>query len=268
MTATTALRDASTVLLLSDSPDGLQVFMVVRHSNMDFASGALVFPGGSVDNTDSSDALRAHLPAVSNEWSNRERAWRVAAVREVYEEAGVLLARSPAGPISSEQLSSLNRRFEKSRRAGDIDISQVVVEDNLVLACDELHAFAHWITPEIRPKRFDTRFYLARVPDDQVAIHDGQESVNSVWGAPGDILAQADAGQWKLRFPTRVTLEKLSTVDSVAAAITLAQTSNVIPVISKFTSDAGRRFIEIPEAAGFGFCKALLDDDGNIIDRW
>lgn len=262
------LRDAATVLLLRDSVDGLKVFMTVRNKKMTFASGALVFPGGSVDRADTSNALRPFLPLDSVKWSKREIGWRVAAVREVYEEAGVLLARTSGGVLLADRLREINERSIAQRLSGDFDIVKLVDREDLILSCDELYPFAHWITPENRLKRFDTRFYLTTVPMGQEPAHDGSEGVDSVWGTPREILDDANRGRWRLRFPTRITLEKLVLADSVQSAITLANTSNVIPVTSTFTTIGGRRVVEIPLAADFGFTNAVLDGDGNIIERW
>ena len=262
------LRDAATVLLLRDSRDGLEVFMTVRHKNIDFAGGALVFPGGAVDATDRSDTQCTVVPAGFAPSSRRELAWCVAAVREVYEEAGVLLATDKQGQrLNAAHIRAINARFESVRRTHQVDMAQLAAQENVCLACDRLQPFAHWITPASRPKRFDTRFYLAPMPPGQIAVHDGHEGIESIWGRPASIVAQADEGRWQLRFPTRITLEKLSQDKTLEEAFQRARNSIVLPVTSRITVADGIQTIHIPFAAGYGFSEADLNESGVIVSR-
>lgn len=168
-----APRPASTVLMVRDGASGLEVFMVVRHHKIDFASGALVFPGGSVDADDyaiAADPARCGPAAGLDEQS---RALRVAAVRETFEECGVLLAR-PRG--SSRMLDGALSAAIGAKAKGRSFAATIAAED-LELALAALVPFAHWITPPILPKRFDTHFYIVAAPADQLALHDGSELV-------------------------------------------------------------------------------------------
>ncbi len=156
-------RPASTILLLRDRPSGLETFMVVRHHEIDFASGALVFPGGRMEAADG-DVARSLAP------SDPLAAFKVAAIREAFEECGVLLARAQgeAAFVPAARLSALDRAAP---------FADLLARERLVPALDALVPFAHWITPDFVPKRFDTHFFLALTPEDHVLAHDGRETV-------------------------------------------------------------------------------------------
>jgi 8-oxo-dGTP pyrophosphatase MutT (NUDIX family) len=225
---TVAPRPAATVLLVRDGPEGLQVLMVVRHHKIDFASGALVFPGGKVD---PEDLLLAG--------GDGDKAARVAAIRETYEECGVLLARSRDG--RGLALGADRRPFHERLEA-----------EGLEPAAEALTLFAHWITPPILPKRFDTRFYIIEAPADQTAAHDGGEAVDSVWIEPARALAEAAAGKRTLVLATRLNLELLGQSATASAAIAAARARAVVRVEPQaLKTDAGYR-LTIPLEAGYG----------------
>jgi 8-oxo-dGTP pyrophosphatase MutT (NUDIX family) len=194
MTQPQTPRPASTIILLRDAPTGLETFMVVRHHQIDFASGALVFPGGRLEAADAE--LAASLGAAADPLAP----FIVAAIREAFEECGVLLAREKSGaPVPA-------RRVEKLDRAAPF--TELMAREALVPAIDLLVPFAHWITPVFVPKRFETRFFLALAPLGQALAHDGREAVDSVWITPREALA--DHGRrFKLLFPTERNLWKL-----------------------------------------------------------
>lgn len=191
---------AATVLLVRDGPQGLQVFMVVRHQKIDFASGALVFPGGKVDPPDWEGAN-----------GDEDRAARAAALRETHEECGVKLASAEA-----------------------------------------LTLFAHWITPPILPKRFDTRFYIVAAPEDQAAAHDGGEAVDSVWIEPKRALREGAEGKRTLVLATRLNLEMLAESATAAQAIEAARRRRVVTVEPKATKTETGYRLTIPIEAGYG----------------
>lgn len=257
--------DASTVLLIRDSNDGIEVFMVVRHKNIDFAGGALVFPGGRVDPEDGDPALEGHrgmhgtLPA-------RDMAFRVAAIRETFEEASVLLARERGGSelISAERQADLVARYREPVYKGETTMAAMAAAENLDLACDMLVPFAHWITPERVPKRFDTFFFLAPVPHRMDAQHDGTESVGSVWITPRAANADAEAGQRSVMFPTRMNLNVLGRSATVAEALAAAAAQKVVTVMPKAEKVEGGRIMHIPAEAGYGDSKFFVDYDGSM----
>ena len=164
---------AATILMLRDGPEGLEVFMVVRHHQIDFASGALVFPGGKVDPGDA--VVRDHCDGA-DDLDERDLAMRVGAIREAFEECGILLAR-PRGDtalVSGARLEALDAYRDKLH-SGELSLADFLEQEQLTLALDTLTRFAHWITPEMMPKRFDTDFFVAAAPADHVALHDGQK---------------------------------------------------------------------------------------------
>ena len=162
-------RPAATVLLLRDGAGGIEVFMQVRHQDMKFASGALVFPGGRVDPEDHELATNAELSPATAGLDPLAGALRVAAIRETFEESGVLLARprGEAALVSAERLRGLS--------AGAHGFAQMLTDEGLTLAADLLVHFAHWITPVHNPRRFDTHFFALATPFDQVGAHDGTD---------------------------------------------------------------------------------------------
>jgi 8-oxo-dGTP pyrophosphatase MutT (NUDIX family) len=231
MSSPAPARPASTVLLLRDAPKGLEVFMVVRHHQIDFASGALVFPGGRVEAAD-----------VTLAGGDAQGAFRIAAIRETWEECGVLLAAPGAAP------------------AAEGDFAAMLAQRGLRPDAAALAHFAHWITPVAVPKRFDTHFFLAAAPADQDAVHDGGEAVDSVWIRPLDALAEAEAGTKKIVFPTRMNLAKLARSNSVTEAFAAARARPVVTVQPIQRNTPEGRYLRIPVEADYGGEEFLAGD--------
>ena len=246
-------RLSATALLLRDGPAGLEVFMVVRHHQIDFASGALVFPGGKVDPQDHDPRLLQRV-AGAESLRPEERACRICTIRETFEEAGVLLAR-PRGEsrlIEAARLSDLIPRYRAALTEGEIALADLLEREDLELAADLLVPFAHWITPVGMPKRFDTHFFLTPAPRDQIAVHDGSESVDSRWVAPAAALAEADAERLTLVFDTRMNLVKLARSADSAAALEASRTAPIVTVMPERIDRADGPALRIPLAAGYG----------------
>jgi 8-oxo-dGTP pyrophosphatase MutT (NUDIX family) len=245
------LRPASTMLLLRDGAAGMEVFMVVRHHQIDFASGALVFPGGSIDADDHVVAARKDLVAPG--LTEAELGFAVGAIRETFEECGMLLAR-PQGSdalVSAEHVKSLDGTRPVICE-GKLAFSELLSAEKLTLATDLLVPYAHWVTPVTMPKRFDTRFFLAVAPSDQVGLHDGTENVDSIWITPQQAVADGEAGRRTVIFPTMLNLLKLARRNDVQSAIAAARASDVVTVMPHMTKvDDGFR-MEIPAAADYG----------------
>ena len=244
-------RPASTVLLLRDGPAGVEVLMVTRNVASDFASGALVFPGGRVDPADAEAAMLARCREVIGV-DRRAMAFRVAAVRETFEEAHMLLAR-PRGsehPISAAELSELEADLLRSGRAADF--AALVGSGEIELAVDLLVPFAHWITPAGPPKRFDTHFFLAPMPPAQVAAHDGREAVETVWIAPHQAIAESEAKRVTLVFATRMNLAKLGRSPTVGQALAAARADTIVTVCPELVEGPEGKLLRIPAAAGYG----------------
>lgn len=175
-------RPAATILLLRDEP-AFEVLMVKRHHQIDFASGALVFPGGKTNPEDGNPGWRDHALGW-NQLGPVQRELRVAAIREVFEEAGILLALDrdgePFGEVCDPELrASVDR--------GETPFLEVVRDLKVQLRLDALTVFARWITPAVMPKRFDTFFYSVTAPANQVAACDGHEAVDAEWIAPAGL---------------------------------------------------------------------------------
>lgn len=251
---------SATILLLRDGAHGLEVFMVQRHHQIDFATGAMVFPGGKVDPGDWDPALAPRCDGLGP-IGDEERALRVAAIRETFEEAGVLLARpeGQAALVSGDRLSALRRRWRDALNADESAMPQLVAEERLRLACDLLVPFAHWITPVFMPKRFDTWFFLAAAPEDQLAVHDGGESVDSLWIRPDDAVAEAEAGRRTIIFPTLMNVKKLGRSHSVAAALDAARSQPVVTVFPRIEKREGEMRMILPAEADYDVVEAPLD---------
>ncbi|MBV8917163.1 NUDIX hydrolase [Bradyrhizobium sp.] len=248
-------RPASTVLLLRDSTAAaeIEVFMMVRHHQIEFNSGALVFPGGSVETGDQAIVERGELYSGGEGLDAASLSFRIAGIRETFEESGILLARpkglaalidaARAGAIEAAHRAALNER--------KITFLDVLIANDLRLALDALVPYAHWITPEGMPKRFDTWFFLAAAPPDQLGAHDGRESTDSIWVSPREALAGGDSGRFKLPFPTMRNLIKLGKQARVADALAEATGRPVVTVMPVMTRLNGGRQLVIPREAGY-----------------
>ncbi|MBX9589336.1 MAG: NUDIX hydrolase [Hyphomonadaceae bacterium] len=256
-------RPASTVVILRDGADGIEVFMVVRHHEIDFASGALVFPGGKVDAEDSDAAWSALAPSVP---AAPDRAFFVAAGRETFEEAGLMLARRQGTNeiIEPDAAHGLVETYRAALLKGDTTFVDIIRRENLVLAGDLMVPFAHWITPEPVPKRFDTHFFLVAAPMAQLGQHDGSESVEGLWITPQEALREAEAGTRTLVFATRMNLEKLARYRTVAEAVDVTRSRPVVTVTPKILlSDSGRR-LQIPAEADYGVTEVFVEEGSRL----
>jgi 8-oxo-dGTP pyrophosphatase MutT (NUDIX family) len=221
-TAPVPTRDGATVMLVRDGDAAdrpLEVFMLRRHPSTAFGS-VHVFPGGVVDDADHDVALDRCCPGLDDATASARlglatggRAFWVAAVREAFEEAGVLLARDASGePVRVDHHPDIEARFDAHRRAlhaGSCSLLDVLEAERLTLALTDVHYVAHWITPESEPKRFDTRFFLARAPEGQAYAHDDAELIDSEWVRPADALARHRAGDFAMIGPTIVSLQDI-----------------------------------------------------------
>ena len=201
-------RPAATVLLLRDTPAGVEVLMTRRSATASFAPGAYVFPGGGIDAADAQahDAA-AHRPAQAGERLTQA----IAAIRESFEELGILLARHADGRMAdAADIAALDRHAPFVAQCR---------ERGLVLAADEVFLLAHWITDRDLPRRFDVPFLVARMPQGQSPVADEAEQFEPVWVRPADALARHEAGQFFMIFPTIRTLQRLKDHPSVDAVL-------------------------------------------------
>ncbi|MEQ1874784.1 MAG: NUDIX domain-containing protein [Ilumatobacteraceae bacterium] len=196
------IRPAATVMLLRDGDDGLEVFVLRRTKAAVFASGMTVFPGGKVDASD----------------GEGDEGYRVAAIRECYEEAGVLLAVDANGDMVHDGHPALAHR--EAVYDGSVDVRALAAEHGLRLATDSLPWVSHWITPKGEAaRRFDTRFFMAAHPAGQTSHHDDNETVASMWVRPADALARNDAHELRLMPPTISQMRFLEQHATVADAM-------------------------------------------------
>jgi 8-oxo-dGTP pyrophosphatase MutT (NUDIX family) len=248
-------RDASTILLLRDSAASkeIEVFMMVRHYEIDFNSGALVFPGGSVDNNDREIIARSELYSGGEGLDEANLSFRIAAIRETFEESGILLA-CPKGSkalVDARRAREIEAAHRSELNEGKITFLKVLTDNGMMLALDELVPYAHWITPEGMPKRFDTWFFLAAAPPDQLGAHDGKESTDSIWVSPREALAGGETGRFKLPFPTTRNLIKLGKQPNVKAALDDSRHTRIVTVMPVMTRLNGGRQLRIPKEAGY-----------------
>jgi 8-oxo-dGTP pyrophosphatase MutT (NUDIX family) len=257
MAEAVAPRPASTILLLRDSATTrgeIEVFMMVRHYEIDFNSGALVFPGGSVDKGDQEIVARPELYSGGEGLDATALSFRIAAIRETFEESGILLARLRGSNalIDAKRAGEIEAVSRAALCDGKTTFLQVLTDNGLLLALDELVPYAHWITPEGMPKRFDTWFFLAAAPPEQVGAHDGKESTDSIWVSPREALEGGESGRFKLPFPTTRNLIRLGKQPAVKAAFDDSRGKPIVavtPVVTKLNN--GGRQLRIPLEAGY-----------------
>ena len=245
-------RDAATVALVRDDPGGMQVYLLRRVRGMAFAGGMHVFPGGSVDPADATGEIGWAGPSPATwaaDFGTTEplaRALVCAAVRETFEESGVLLAGSSGddllADVSTDEWEAKRVALETRQHS----LSELLARPGLVLRSDLLRPLAHWITPEVEPKRFDTRFFLARLPEGQVTRSAGTEADQRLWVRPADAIEQ----ELTMLPPTRAVLAELSAYDDVDAA--LAAKRSITPVLPKLlVGDDDRLVFLLPGDDGY-----------------
>jgi 8-oxo-dGTP pyrophosphatase MutT (NUDIX family) len=264
-----APRDAATVMLLrpaGTAPAGVEVLMLRRVAAMKFAPGAYVFPGGSVDPADYDAPVGWHGPdpaefgARLGATAEMARALVCAAVRETFEEAGVLLAGAPdGGPVADPSGPS----WEADRAAltaGELTLAELLSRRGLVLRADLLTPWARWITPEGEPRRFDARFFAAALPAGQVATGHAAESDRIAWLRPADAIESARAGEISLLPPTATTLHDFAVADGAVAdgdgredalIEILGRRPVIEPIVPRLVLEDGQAWLYVPDEVGY-----------------
>ncbi|MFN7054685.1 NUDIX hydrolase [Hyphomonas sp.] len=256
-------RLSATILLLREAAPAPQVLMVKRHYEIDFAAGALVFPGGKAAAGDTDPGWDDW---TDGDYGPVQQDARIAAIREAFEESGILLARhskarGPGAPLVGADLALELAPHRAAVDRGEQPFLDLMREHGLVLALDSLIHFGHWITPVMMPKRFDTHFYVAPAPSGQVAAHDGRETTDAVWLSASDALAQEKSGQATIIFPTRMNLVKLARANSLADAQARFAAEPVITVLPEpGRTEAQEPCLFIPAEAGYGQTVELLSN--------
>ena len=249
------MRPASTVVLLRDGIDGLEVLLVRRHEAIAFMGGAHVFPGGRVEESDADDrwfaiadgldVAAAGMPDVE---SVTAAGFHVAAVRETFEEAGVLLARDADGGMVT-LTSGAPAELAAERRAlntGAIRLLELFHRRRWRLAADSLTYFAHWVTPAIERRRFDTRFFLAVMPPGQVPVFDAGETTDGAWLRPAEAIARCREGALALPPPTWTTLRWIEPLHDTQAAVAWGRRKLVPRIEPGFIQRGETRIVTLP----------------------
>lgn len=250
-------RQASAVMLLRDAPSGqgLEVFMVRRVIQSDFMPDVYVFPGGSVKSDDLATEQVAEIcqevtPGVADPEGRTVlgSGIRVAAIRELFEEAGVLLAYQDGRLLevnaSNRERFAAYRQAFNDRRGSLVEMARA---EQLILATERLRYFAHWITPEGMPRRFDTHFFVMTAPQQQQAAHDQLETSEGVWIAPGLALERAERQEFPLVFATHLQLRDLAMFASVDAVFQSAATLHVKTHLPVLVERDGQFHVHLPE---------------------
>ena len=246
-------KNAATVILLRvRKPEGFDVFLLRRHEKSSFMGGNFVYPGRRVDRDDGSLEICSFSKGITFDEAQKilggtfspeeSFAHWIAAIRELFEEAGVLLAYDQKGNLF--QLRNRDERekflhYRESLQKGGLTICEMAQKEKLLFALDLLHYYAHWITPEARSERFDTRFFLARYPLGQEASHDQKETTAGIWITPRKALEENLKGEAILSPPTLKTLEDLSrfkTINEVFTSLRNTEIKPILPVLTKISS--------------------------------
>ncbi|QFZ23961.1 NUDIX hydrolase [Saccharothrix syringae] len=243
-----APRDAATVVLVRDGAAGVEAFLLRRVAGMAFAGGMTVFPGGGVDPRDA-DTSVAWAGPPPDWWASKftctshlARALVCAAVRETFEESGVLLAGPSPDSVVADTAGYADARAALVAR--ELSLAQFLASAGLVLRADLLRPWGNWVTPEEEPRRYDTRFFVAVLPEGQRADGMTSEASGSQWQRPVDALADWKAGKHALLPPTWVTLADLADLNSVADV--LAAPREVSKIIPKLVRDGGVVRVVVP----------------------
>ena len=239
------IKDASTVIVLREEGGALETFMLRRHSQSGFMGGAHVFPGGKVDIGDRDATWKERIDRSTQEIADllgeedQDGAlglW-VAGIRETFEEAGVLVASVARGV----DLEAQRRRVD----AG-VPFSQIAADIGMSIETTALTPYARWITPKMETKRFDTRFFIAVLPEGQHATHDGTETTSAIWLKPADAIDGTHTGQIKLAPPTVRTLDWLASFDTAASVIADAASRKPPLVRPRIVSGEAGWFLALP----------------------
>jgi 8-oxo-dGTP pyrophosphatase MutT (NUDIX family) len=281
------IRDAATVMLVRDvdGPDGpdIEVCMLRRNLASEFVAGAYVFPGGSVDAEDRGPEAEALCRGMTDAEASATLGidsgglgfW-VAALRECFEEAGVMLAQrredylAGQGALLDTSEPEVAARFAAHRDAVNeqrTSLLDVCRQEDLVLAADTVHYVSHWITPELAPRRYDTRFFITVAPPGQVARHDDGETIATIWVRPADALARSLAGEIEMLPPTIANLRNIRSFRSTDEVMAwAAQVTDVVTVLPIVVFEEGNVLILRPGDEGYEEALANRSDPDPAID--
>jgi 8-oxo-dGTP pyrophosphatase MutT (NUDIX family) len=251
---TNDLAPAASVVILREAP-ALEVLMIRRNEGASFAGGALVFPGGRVDPNDANPLWRDHAEALDPEIGPSQ----VAAVREAFEETGILIARTADGRMISGEAARAFSPWRARVEDDDGRFLELIRREKLSLACDRLTLFSHWIPPQGLHKRFDTLFFAARLPEGQEPLPDGDEATDALWLGPKSVLDRRLKGEFKIMFPTARNLDLLTLSADVAHVIALSRARRIEAMTPALEVRDGRKYLTIPDGYGYPVMSELLE---------
>ena len=255
---TTPIKPAATVILMREAEEsGFEIFIVKRSSRSSFGS-LYVFPGGKLDPEDTEKDLYACCEGMNDEEAsarlgieNDGLSFWIACIRECFEETGVLLTNPSDSLIQEyEKLSSLRKQLNNK----EISFKNIFISESLRLGTNNIVPCAHWITPAIEPKRFDTRFFLAKVNAKQLASHDGFELTESFWIKPKDALVKFKEGKMNMILPTISNIEQLAEFSSAFEAFNYFKglgNNAIKSILPKFVKQDGKWVGFLPGEEGY-----------------
>lgn len=265
-------RPAATIILARDSEHGIEVFMMKRTTEVTFAKGMHVFPGGGVDASDHSKDMHDLCVGVDDQRASAELgleqgglAYWIAAIRECFEEAGLLIGyrhdqtQLQLDATDAQKLSALRAELAQN----NLSFAQLLAREQLRAATDQLIYYSHWITTPGRPRRYDTRFFIAPAPAEQIAMHDNSETVAHLWVRPTQALALFKQGEIDLMFPTIKTLESLVQFGRVEDLLRHARTKPEIAATTPHVSTARDGSIRMLIQSDYAYAEAQKLDPEN-----
>lgn len=241
-----APRDAATIVVVRDGSDGPEVFCVERNKKSRFLGGAIVFPGGKLDDADRSETWRtlATPPQAARDGfapdDDTLRALAIAALRETLEEAALLVSTQP--PATDDEVTALRAALSTDASA----LARYLEGRGARLDAASLRPLARWVTPEAETRRYDTRFFVAVAPEGQRGAHDMHETMASFWATPRSVLARFEAREVQLAPPTHRTLEVLAEARSVDEVLAIADAARLSPICPKLTRHEDTLALALP----------------------
>lgn len=258
-------KESATVILVRENQAGSwEVFLAHRHRSQSFMAGAYVFPGGQVDASDSDPGLSNYIATVEN-FNPRgllnepglppemAQSLFVCAIRETFEETGVLFARTGGNflQLNSGQNSGRFSLYRRELNLRNIRLQDILSKEDIFLALDALVPYAHWITPEIMPKRFSTRFFLARLPEGQSAITDSDELTDFLWVTPKEALQKHLKKEISLMPPTLKTIDELAAFPDLDELFAQTRQRTIYPILPQPTDN----FLKLPHDPEYGIAE-------------
>jgi 8-oxo-dGTP pyrophosphatase MutT (NUDIX family) len=279
-------RNASTVIVLKEAPpEGFEVFLLKRHEKSAFMGSNFVYPGGVVDKYDSEPEILSFCHGIPSGESKKELLpFMIAGIRELFEESGLLLAYDKDGlpfTVWDQEAKDRIHQYRDLLNKRKITLIEFVRQERLFLALDQLYHHAHWITPEARPMRFDTHFFIARYPEGQKASADETETTEGAWMRPKQALEENLATALVLSPPTLKTLEDLSRFRTIEEVISFSKTNDKQPILPLLLTISNNWFLifpwdpeydilrkgEISTCEGHGRVSTLSDNTTRILTR-